>query len=65
MSKNRPFGVVFVVQYSNGQKHHILVERDAVRDGDEVALNFAQQQQRQGIIPDGRIATVRRLRRPL
>jgi hypothetical protein len=62
MKNKRSSRVTFVVQYGNGQKHHILIDRDALKDGDHVALSFAQKQQRAGIIPDGRIAEIRRLR---
>jgi hypothetical protein len=42
MKNKRSSRVTFVVQYGNGQKHHILIDRDALKDGDHVALSFAQ-----------------------
>jgi hypothetical protein len=59
MPRSEP-GVTFVVEYEDGSKVHINIDRFTLRSGDHVARLIAGERQRAGLIPEGEIKSVKR-----
>jgi len=60
--RKKSWAVAFVVKYEDGKKHHIVIEHDALRDGDQAVTGIAEQHQKLGRIPAGKIVAIQRLR---
>jgi hypothetical protein len=60
MSIKQPSRVGFVVEYKDGKRRHISINRYALLSGDHLARIVAREKQRDGTLPQGDIATIKR-----
>ena len=58
----RDFRVMFAVYYEGGETAYITISPNRLRDGDHAARVIAEERQAKGEIPEGKIATVKRVR---
>ena len=52
--------VIFIVKLADGSEHRLRIDADELRHGDGMAHLLAEQSQKDGEIPPGRIASIRR-----
>ena len=58
----RDYHIMFAVNYENGGTAYITISPNRLRDGDHLARVIAEERQAKGEIPEGKIATVKRVR---
>jgi hypothetical protein len=61
-SRARDPNTLFAVNYADGRTAYITISPYMLRNGDHIAPAVARERQEKGEIPEGEIATVRRVR---
>ncbi len=60
--RKRDPNIMFAVNYRDGRTAYITIKPKALESGDHVSRSVARQQQEKGEIPEGEIASVKRVR---
>ena len=60
--RKRDHNIMFAVNYEDGRTAYITISPKKLEPGDQAARGIAQERQQKGEIPDGAIATVKRVR---
>ena len=60
--RKRDPNAMFAVTYQNGNTAYITISPFILRNGDHVVAAVARERQEKGEIPDGEIASVKRVR---
>jgi hypothetical protein len=60
--RKRDFNIMFAVNYKDGRTAYITISPKALEPGAHVTLTIARERQEKGEIPDGEIASVKRVR---
>jgi hypothetical protein len=58
----RDGNVMFAVNYTDGRTTYVVISPHLLRDGDHLARDVVRERQENGEIPQGEIATVKRVR---
>jgi hypothetical protein len=61
-NRKRDHNVMFAVNYDDGRTAYLTISPSLLRDGDHVVPAIVRQRQQTGEIPEGHIATIRRVR---
>ena len=60
--RKRDHNIMFAVNYEDGRTAYITIKPQALEPGDHLARTIARERQAKGEIPDGEIASVKRVR---
>ena len=60
--RKRDPNIMFAVNYEDGRTAYITIKPKALESGDHVGRSVARERQEKGEIPEGEIASVKRVR---
>ena len=60
--RKRDPNIMFAVNYEDGRTAYITIKPKALESGDHVSRSVARERQERGEIPEGEIASVKRVR---
>ena len=60
--RKRDPNIMFAVNYEDGRTAYITIKPKALESGDHVSRSVARERQAKGEIPEGEIASVKRVR---
>ncbi|HEX2727891.1 MAG TPA: hypothetical protein VHN20_18870 [Beijerinckiaceae bacterium] len=60
--RKRDTNIMFAVTYDNGQSAYVTISPKKLQHGDHLVRQLLREHQEQGSIPNGQIASVKRVR---